>query len=59
MVPFVAFLPLGAFLFGFGLAKGWSWQVIAVAYAISNFGSAPINSVALTYITDSYVEVSN
>ena len=58
MVPFVAFLPLGACFFGFGLDTGWSWPIIAVAYAISSFGSAPISSVALTYVTDSYIEVS-
>ncbi|KAK5129231.1 hypothetical protein LTR08_003734 [Meristemomyces frigidus] len=57
MVPFVLFLPLGAFVFGYGLNNGWSWPVIAIAYAISNFGSAPISSIALTYITDSYTEI--
>ena len=59
MVPFIPFLPLGAFIFGFGLDKGWGWPVIAVAYGVSNFGSAPISSIALTYITDSYAEVSS
>lgn len=57
MAPFVLFLPLGAFVFGYALNNGWSWPVIAVSYAISNFGSAPISSIALTYITDCYTEV--
>ncbi|EMC92632.1 hypothetical protein BAUCODRAFT_151053 [Baudoinia panamericana UAMH 10762] len=57
MAPFVPFLPLGAFLYGYGLNNGWSWPVIAVSYAISAFGSAPISSIALTYITDSYTEI--
>nr|POE62888.1 putative mfs-type transporter [Quercus suber] len=57
MLPFVIFLPLGAFVFGYGLNYGWSWPVIAVAYAISNVGSAPIQALALTYVTDSYTEI--
>lgn len=58
MIPFIPFVPAGAFMFGFGLADGSSWLLIAFGYAICNFGTAPISSIALTYITDSYTEVS-
>lgn len=57
MVPFIPFVPAGAFMFGFGLADGSSWVLIAVGYALCNFGTSPISSVALTYLTDSYTEV--
>lgn len=56
-LPFIVFLPLGGFVFGYGLNNGWSWPVIAVASAISNFGAAPIQAIAITYVTDSYTEV--
>lgn len=57
MIPFIPFIPIGAFIFGFGLADGVAWPVIAVGYAVCSFGIAPISSIALTYITDSYTEV--
>ncbi|TKA34217.1 hypothetical protein B0A50_00197 [Salinomyces thailandicus] len=57
MAPFMPFLPLGAFLFGYALDGGWSWLVVAIAYAVSNLGSAPISSIALTCITDFCTEV--
>lgn len=57
MVPFIPFVPAGAFMFGFGLADGSSWVLVAVGYALCNFGTSPISSVALTYLTDSYTEV--
>lgn len=58
MIPFIPFVPAGAFMFGFGLADGSSWLLVAFGYAFCNFGTAPISSIALTYITDSYTEVS-
>ncbi|RDW88471.1 hypothetical protein BP6252_00503 [Coleophoma cylindrospora] len=57
MVPFIPFVPLGALMFGIGLNNGLSWPIIAVGYAICNFGVAPISSIALTYITDSYTDI--
>ena len=57
MAPFVPFVPAGALMFGIGLNNGLSWPIIAVGYAINNFGLTPISSIALTYITDSYTEV--
>jgi len=58
MAPFVPFIPIGALMFGIGLNNGLPWPVIAVGYAICNLGITPISSIALTYITDSYTEVS-
>lgn len=58
MVPFVIFVPIGALMFGIGLNNGLSWPIIAVGYAINSFGVSPISSIALTYITDSYTDVS-
>lgn len=57
MVPFLPFAPAGAFMFGIGLNNGDPWPVLAVGYAICSFGTTPISSIALTYITDSYTEV--
>lgn len=58
MAPFVPFVPVGALMFGCGLNNGAPWPLIAVGYAICNFGTAPVCSIALTYLTDSYTEVS-
>jgi MFS family permease len=57
MVPFVLFVPFGALLFGIGLDRGLPWPALAMGSAISQFGTAPISTVALTYITDSYTDV--
>jgi MFS family permease len=57
MAPFVPFVPAGALMFGIGLNNGLSWPIVAVGYAICNFGTAPISTIALTYITDSYTDV--
>lgn len=58
MVPFIPFVPIGALLFGAALSKGWSWWVVAVGFAVCNFGVTPISGLALTYITDCYADVS-
>ena len=36
----------------------FSWPIVAVGYVLMGFGLNPVSSVALTYITDSYTEVS-
>ena len=59
MTPFVPFVPAGALMFGTALNNGLSWPIVAVGFAINNFGIAPISSIALTYITDSYTEVNS
>jgi MFS family permease len=58
MAPFVPFVPAGALMFGIGLNNGLSWPIVAVGYGLTGFGLNPVSSVALTYITDSYTEVS-
>lgn len=58
MTPFIPFVAGGALMFGIGLDRGDSWVLIAVGHGISSFGIAPINSMALTYITDAYTKVS-
>jgi MFS family permease len=57
-VPFIPFQVAGAFWFGYALKNGSSWSSVAVAFGMCNFGSAPLQSIALTYITDAYNEVS-
>jgi MFS family permease len=57
-VPFIPFQVAGAFWFGYALQGGQSWVAVALAFGICNFGSAPLQSLALTYITDAYNEVS-
>lgn len=57
-VPFIPFQVAGAFWFGYALQGGESWVAVAFAFGICNFGSAPISSIALTYMIDAYNEVS-
>lgn len=57
-VPFIPFQVAGAFWFGYALQGGQSWVAVAFAWGICSFGSAPISSIALTYMTDAYNEVS-
>ncbi|KAK7712627.1 hypothetical protein SLS64_005011 [Diaporthe eres] len=56
-VPFIPFQVAGAFWFGYALQGGQSWVAVAFAFGICNFGSAPISSIALTYMTDAYNEI--
>lgn len=53
-IPFVPFQLAGAWWFGYALNNGWDWSQVAVAYGICNFGSAPLQSLALTYMLDAY-----
>lgn len=55
---FIPFVPAGALMYGIGLEKGLAWPIVAVGFAMCNFGVAPICAMALTYITDLYTEVS-
>ncbi|KXT04806.1 hypothetical protein AC578_9725 [Pseudocercospora eumusae] len=56
-VPFIPFQLAGAWWFGYALNNGWEWSQVAVAYGICNFGSAPLQSLALTYMLDAYGEI--
>jgi hypothetical protein len=53
-IPFVPFQVAGAWWFGYSLAEGKSWAQVAVAFGVCNFGSAPLQSIALTYMLDAY-----
>ncbi|EXK83770.1 hypothetical protein FOQG_11931 [Fusarium oxysporum f. sp. raphani 54005] len=57
LVPFLPFIPAGALLFGLGLQNGLPWPIIAVALALFKLGMAPVNSITITYLTDSYQDV--
>ncbi|KAL1296942.1 hypothetical protein AAFC00_004548 [Neodothiora populina] len=57
IIPFLVFAPAGALMFGFGLNNGLPWPVIAVGLALYNVGMAPINSISITYLTDSYQNI--
>ena len=58
IVAFLPFAPAGVFMFGFGLANGAGWPVLAVGYGMMCFGCGPISAIALTYLTDAYTDVS-
>ena len=57
VVAFIPFVPAGLFMFGIGLNNGAPWPLLAVGYALCQFGTTPASSIALTYITDSYTEI--
>ncbi|KAK4863984.1 hypothetical protein LT330_010194 [Penicillium expansum] len=57
MLPFIPLVVAGALMFGYGIDKGFPWPVVAGGIVICSAGIAPINIVALTYITDSYTDV--
>ncbi|EED12970.1 conserved hypothetical protein [Talaromyces stipitatus ATCC 10500] len=57
MIPFLPFVIVGALLFAIGLNDHRSWPVIAVGLALYNVGVTPINTVTVTYLTDSYKEI--
>ncbi|KAH6880421.1 serine/threonine kinase 16 [Thelonectria olida] len=57
IIPFLLFVPVGALMFGIGLNNGLPWPIIAVGLALYNIGVTPINSIIITYLTDSYREV--
>ncbi|UPK94441.1 hypothetical protein LCI18_005376 [Fusarium solani-melongenae] len=54
---FVPLVPAGTILMGVGLNNGLAWPLVALGIVLYNMGVAPINSVALTYLTDSYENV--
>ncbi|KAF4991114.1 hypothetical protein FDECE_14156 [Fusarium decemcellulare] len=54
---FVPLVPAGAILTGVGLNNGLSWPLVALGVVLYNVGVAPIASVALTYLGDSYGDV--
>ncbi|KAK4552463.1 hypothetical protein LTR86_010306 [Recurvomyces mirabilis] len=56
-IPFIPFQLAGAWWFGYGLADGASWPQVAVAYGVCNFGSAPLQAIALTYMLDAYNDI--
>jgi MFS family permease len=58
-LPFIPFQCGGAWYFANALADGRHWSHVAVAYGICNFGSAPLQSLALTYMLDAYNGKSN
>ncbi|KAH6967707.1 serine/threonine kinase 16 [Ilyonectria sp. MPI-CAGE-AT-0026] len=57
IIPFLLFVPTGALLFGIGLNNHLPWPIIAVGLALYNIGVTPINSLVITYLTDSYKEI--
>ncbi|KAJ9619851.1 hypothetical protein H2203_008122 [Taxawa tesnikishii (nom. ined.)] len=56
-LPFIPFQLAGGWWFGYSLAQGRPWPQVAVAYGFCNFGSAPIQSLALTYMLDAYNDI--
>ncbi|KAK3626956.1 hypothetical protein LTR56_019495 [Elasticomyces elasticus] len=56
-LPFIPFQLAGSWWFAYSLAGGKSWVQVAFGYGMSNFGSAPIQAIALTYLIDAYGEI--
>ncbi|VUC35053.1 unnamed protein product [Clonostachys rosea] len=54
---FLPLVPAGAILTGIGLGNGLPWPLVALGVVLYNMGISPINSVVLTYLTDSYQNV--
>jgi MFS family permease len=57
IATFVPFVLAGLFMFGFGLANGAAWPVLAVGYGLMSFGCAPASAITLTYLADAYTDV--
>ncbi|KAH6974177.1 serine/threonine kinase 16 [Ilyonectria sp. MPI-CAGE-AT-0026] len=57
VIPFLPFIPAGALMFGIGLNNGLPWPIIAVGLMLYKLGIAPVNSIAITYLTDSYKDI--
>ncbi|RAH50515.1 MFS general substrate transporter [Aspergillus brunneoviolaceus CBS 621.78] len=57
MIPFLPFVVVGAVLFAMGLSDHRPWPVIAVGLALYNIGVTPINTLTITYLTDSYRDI--
>ncbi|KAJ5766327.1 MFS general substrate transporter [Penicillium nucicola] len=57
IIPFVPLVLGGSLMFGYGIQRGLPWPIVAIGIAISSAGTASINTVTLTYVTDSYSEV--
>lgn len=57
-LAFTPFVPAGLFMFGIGLNNGSHWLLPAFGLGVSAFGIVPASSAALTYLTDSYTDVS-
>jgi MFS family permease len=56
-LPATLTIPAGILIFGFGLANGVHWIVLAVGYAIWGFGFVVSSDVALAYCTDCYQDI--
>lgn len=57
-IVFVPFVPAGLLMFGVGLNDERHWALLAAGLGIVAFGTVPPSSVALTYLTDAYEDVS-
>ncbi|KAJ4353922.1 uncharacterized protein N0V89_005653 [Didymosphaeria variabile] len=58
LLVFAPVFPAALLLTGYALDKGMSWPVVAVGLGLLGFAMPPIASVALTYLTDAYTDVS-
>ncbi|CZR56637.1 probable synaptic vesicle transporter SVOP and related transporters (major facilitator superfamily) [Phialocephala subalpina] len=57
IAAFIPFIPAGLWMFGFGLADSRPWPLLAIGYGLLSFGTAPISSISLTYLTDAYTDI--
>ncbi|KAL4796243.1 major facilitator superfamily domain-containing protein [Aspergillus venezuelensis] len=57
VLPFLPLIPAGALMFGVGLSEGLPWPLVATGLMLYNIGVAPVNGIAITYLTDCYEEI--
>lgn len=57
-LPGVLFCPIGLFMYGLCLAKGYSWPILAVGCGIFGFGFGAIGDISYTYLVDCYQDVT-
>lgn len=58
LVAFIPFVPAGLMMAGCGFRYSLPWPVIALGFGTASLGISPANSIALTYVTDAYTDVS-
>lgn len=58
LLPFAPPTVAGIMLFGYSLGNGKPWIIVALGYAIFGFGMGPVCSIALSYLVDTYRDVS-
>ncbi|OKL61002.1 hypothetical protein UA08_03674 [Talaromyces atroroseus] len=57
IIPFLPLVLAGSLLFGYSIDKGLPWPLVAVGNGLASAGVATVQTVILTYLSDSYYDV--